>query len=559
MSGIYKIKWLPFITFILLGILAIGLWQDQNNHDRELVLRHIESSAEQLRMRVEGVMNSRLASLELMGDRWVERQPPDFRKERFQTFAASLSKNYPGFTGIFWLDPSGMILWVFPEDNHIPAIGKKLDSYPYPGAPVEFDNLKIRTHITITPCVHAPQGKSYFHAIRPLIYKNDLQGYLGGFFSIDQIMSLCLTKELMGNFDIRLFEESRPIYQHGYSEFIYDVKQNEKLPLLPHTLKEIRFGEKTWTILLSLDKSSYSNGMRKNIALLSFGLALAAAISMLMHLLIKRIGMYKTSRDQAILEINQRKQAQAALHDNEKKLELLLDELTAKNAELESFVYTVSHDLKTPIVTIEGFIGALREDFSEILSSDSEQYLNYISDAAHKMELLINELLNYSRIGRLEEKKTEFSMTLAVQEAMTTLRPQIERAGLVVDVQTDLPLVYADFKRIEQVIYNILSNAVKYIGQNNTNPRIDIGCKEQNSEKIFWVQDNGIGIDHRYFDKIFMIFERLPAAKSAAEGTGIGLAIVKRIIENHGGRIWLTSELNKGSTFYFTLKKKEAV
>jgi signal transduction histidine kinase len=276
-----------------------------------------------------------------------------------------------------------------------------------------------------------------------------------------------------------------------------------------------------------------------------------------MHLFIKRMGMYKTSRDQAILEVNQRKQAQIALRDNEKKLGILLDELTAKNAELESFVYTVSHDLKTPIVTIEGFIGALREDFSEVISSDGEQYLNYISDAAHKMELLINELLNYSRIGRLEEKRTEFSMNLAVQEAMTTLQPQIETAGIVVDVQTDLPLVYADFKRIEQVIYNILSNAVKYIGRNNTNPRIDIGCNEHNGEKIFWVRDNGIGIDHKYFDKIFMIFERLPAAKSAAEGTGIGLAIVKRIIENHGGRIWLTSELNNGSTFYFTLKKKE--
>jgi signal transduction histidine kinase len=557
MSGIYKIKWLPFITFVLLGILAIFLWQDQNNHDRELVLRHIESSAEQLKMRVEGVMNSRLASLELMGDRWVERQPPDFSKKRFQTFAASLSKNYPGFAGIFWIDPSGMILWVYPEDIHMTAIGKKLESYPYPSPPIEFDNLKREARITVTPCVQRPQGEADFHAIRPLIYKNDLQGYLGGFFSIDQIMALCLTKELIGNFYIRVSEETLPIYQHGYSEFIYDVKQNEKLPLLPHTIKEIRFGEKTWTILLSLQKNSYAGSQHKNIVLLSFGLTLAAAISILMHLLIQRIGMYKKSRDQAILEVNQRKHAQAALHDNEKKLEILLDELTAKNAELESFVYTVSHDLKTPIVTIEGFIGALREDFHEIISSDGTQYLNYISDAAHKMELLINELLNYSRIGRLEEKKTEFSMNIAVQEAMTILQPQIDTAGIVVEVQTDLPLVHANFKRIEQVIYNILSNSVKYIGRNNINPRIDIGGKEQNGEKIFWVRDNGIGIDQKYFDKIFLIFERLPAAKSAAEGTGIGLAIVKRIIENHGGKIWLISELNKGSTFYFTLKKKE--
>jgi signal transduction histidine kinase len=557
MSGLSKIKWLPLTTFLLLGILAIGLWQDQINHDRELVLRHIESSAEQLKMRVEGVMNSRLASLELMGERWEERQPPDFSKERFQTFAASLSKNYPGFAGIFWLDTSGIILYAHPKDNHIPAIGKKLDSYPYPDASIELDNLKRGTGIKITPCVKTPNGETNFHAIRPLMYKNDLQGYLGGFFSIDQIMALCLTKELLGNFYIRVSEETRTIYEHGYPLLIYEVTHGEKMSSHPQAIKEIRFGEKTWTILLSMEKNSNSKVPAKNIALLSFGLTLAAAISILMHLLIKRIGMYKTSRDQAILEVNQRKHAQAALHDNEKKLEILLDELTVKNAELESFVYTVSHDLKTPLVTIEGFIGALREDFGEIISSDSEQYLNYISDAAYKMELLIDELLNYSRIGRLEEKKTEFSMNLAVQEAITTLQTQIKTAGIVVDVQPELPLVFANFKQIEQVIFNILSNALKYIGQNNTTPLIEIRCKEQKGEKIFWIRDNGVGIDHKYFDKIFNIFERLPAAKLAAEGTGIGLAIVKRIIEIHGGRIWLTSELNKGSTFYFTLKKKE--
>jgi signal transduction histidine kinase len=267
--------------------------------------------------------------------------------------------------------------------------------------------------------------------------------------------------------------------------------------------------------------------------------------------------MYKESRDLAILEVKQRKQAQVALRINEKKLQALLAELTAKNAELESFVYTVSHDLKTPIVTIEGFIGAFREDFSENISSVSEQYLNHMSNATQKMELLINELLNYSRIGRIEETKTEFSMNLAVQEAIATLGSQIEELGITLDVQMDLPPVYADRKRIEQAMYNILSNAVKYIGKNNTDPRINIGCTEQNGEKTFWVRDNGIGIDEKYFEKIFLIFERLPSAKVIAEGTGIGLAIVKRIIEHHGGRIWVTSELEKGSTFYFTVKERK--
>ena len=154
--------------------------------------------------------------------------------------------------------------------------------------------------------------------------------------------------------------------------------------------------------MLAPNQTSYPIGMRKNVAVLSFGFIVAATLSVLLHLLIRRMQMYKASRDQALFEVQERKQAQAALRDNEIKLQTLLAELTSKNAELESFVYTVSHDLKTPIVTIEGFIGALREDFSDKISSTSDQYLRHMSNAARKMELLINELLNYSRIGRLE-------------------------------------------------------------------------------------------------------------------------------------------------------------
>jgi signal transduction histidine kinase len=187
------------------------------------------------------------------------------------------------------------------------------------------------------------------------------------------------------------------------------------------------------------------------------------------------------------------------------------------------------------------------------------QYMRYMSDASRKMELLINDLLNFSRIGRLEEKKTAFSMNLPVQDALATLRSPIETGGITVNVQMNLATVYADRKRIEQAIYNLLSNAVKYIGRNNARPCIAIGCTQKDGENVFWIRDNGMGIDAKYFEKIFRIFERLPAAKSVAEGTGIGLAIVKRIIEHHGGRIWLTSEPGAGTTFYFTVKDKETV
>lgn len=545
--GLHNKLLIPFITFVLLGSAALLVWQHQNDRDRELVMRYVETSVEQVRIRVEGLMNANLSSLELMADRWVERQPPDFTHQRFQGFATALVKHYPGYSGISWIDPAGAIHWVFPAEADIAVAGRGGAGYLHPD---KSTGVGIGTGVVVTPCVPSPGG-AHFHAVRALIHNHELQGYLDGVFSVEQIMSLGLTKDLLNDFHISVSEGNRTIYRHGSS----GRTNSADTSTIPQATREIRFGPKTWTITLAPNQGAYPHG--PHLALLAFGLTLSAALSLLLHLLMKRMEMYKASRDQAVLEVNEREKAQAALTRNEKKLQSLLAELTTKNAELESFVYTVSHDLKTPIVTIDGFIGALREDFGGSISATGEQYLQYMSDAARKMELLINDLLNLSRIGRLEEKKTSFSMDRPLKEAITTLRPQIEAQDIAVQIQKDLPTVRAVRKRIEQVLYNLLSNAVKYIGRDNADPRIDIGCGQQDGELVFWIRDNGIGIDHKYFEKIFQVFERLPPAKAAGEGTGIGLAIVKRIIEHHGGRIWLDSKPGKGTTFYFTLEDED--
>ena len=241
----------------------------------------------------------------------------------------------------------------------------------------------------------------------------------------------------------------------------------------------------------------------------------------------------------------------------EQERQVFIKELSDKNEELETFVYSVSHDLKTPLVTIEGFIGAMREDFGNQISEDQEKYIKYMSDAALKMEALINDLLEFSRIGRMTEKKRKFSFAGIVKELLKTLQPQIQARGIEVDIQEDLPDIYAEKKRFIQVMENLLTNAVKYIGKENPCPRIDIGVQDRDGQNVFFVRDNGIGIEEIYFEKIFQVFQRLPSAKKAGEGTGIGLAIVKRIIEHHGGSVWVTSKPGEGSTFFFTIKHQQ--
>jgi len=539
----------PLIAFLLFGSVAVVLWQNQNRHERELVLRHTETSAEQIRIRIEGMMKSRMASLELLAERWVERTPPDFSRMRFVQFAQTIHDHYPGFKGINWIDPDGVVRWVFPAKSNEPVLDKNVHQHRDSRVRDVFQGVGENLRYAATPCVELYQEGLGFDTFWPLIFAGKVQGYLNGAFQVELIVDTCLARDVLKNFGIRLYEADRLIYTNA--------KPGDGNPGkdLLRAFREINFPGKSWRLDLVPKTTLYPSISAQNFPLLIFGLTISVILSLLLHFLIQRMQMYRQARDHALHEISERKRVEEALKRNEQKLEALLTVLAAKNAELETFVYSVSHDLKTPIVTIEGFIGALREDFGALITKDGEKYLNYMSDAARKMELLINDLLELSRIGRLTVKKSEVPFADLVREVLKTLQPRIEERGVQVSIAENLPLVYGERKYLAQVMENLLTNAVKYVGKENPSPRIEVGAREQDDQKVFFVRDNGIGIEKIYFDKIFEVFQRLPSAKNISEGTGIGLAIVKRIIENHGGRIWLESEPGKGTTFFFTLKE----
>jgi len=528
------------------------IWKNQNKHEQELVLRHLETSSEQIGIRVEELMNTRIVSLEVLAERWVERTPPDFSRKRFFEFAEIFYNHYPGFMAINWIDPGRGDCWVFPKEDNKNLTGNMVSS--------EHLNLLAQyrsqaagkqTKYVTTPCAEVIQGELGFHTFHPLVYTGQLQGYLNGVFKINRIMDICLAKNILTDFWVRIYETDQLIYTNEEE----NVGNKGKKSL--HVFREIQFSDKTWQLDLFTKASFYPSMVIRNPGLLAFGMFISAILSLLIYFLNHRMKMYQQARDDALNEVRERKQAEKALKKNEEKLESLLKELAAKNAELETFVFSVSHDLKTPIVTIEGFMGALREDFGDLIPADCQKYLNYIGDATQKMELLINDLLELSRIGKLTIKKTEFPLTDLVEEVVIGLQPQIELRGIQINVMQNLPLVYGEKKRLIQVFENLFSNAIKYIGKENPSPNIEVGAYEQANHKVFFVKDNGIGIEKEYFEKIFQVFQRLPAAKKLGKGTGIGLAIVKRIIEYHGGRVWLESELGKGTTFFFTIKNKE--
>ncbi|MHC1610785.1 MAG: PAS domain-containing sensor histidine kinase [Candidatus Methanospirareceae archaeon] len=228
----------------------------------------------------------------------------------------------------------------------------------------------------------------------------------------------------------------------------------------------------------------------------------------------------------------------------------LLKELEAKNTELERFTYSVSHDLRSPLMTIRGFAAIMREDLEQGKTGDMESYLERIESAGAKMERLLNDTLELSRIGRVANPPEDVPFGEIVKGALEQTAEQIKSSGVEVAVAEDFPTVHVDRMRIEEVLVNLITNSIQYRGE-EPYPKIEIGYRIDNGERVFFVKDNGIGIEESEHEKVFELFYRLD--RSSGGGTGAGLAIVKRIIEVHGGRIWIESEKGKGCTVCFTL------
>lgn len=229
-------------------------------------------------------------------------------------------------------------------------------------------------------------------------------------------------------------------------------------------------------------------------------------------------------------------------------------ELEATNEELEAFSYSVSHDLRAPLRHIDGFVQLLKKGYAAALDEKSRSYLSAVGDAAKQMGQLIDDLLAFSRMGRAEMRVAHVNLEKLIQETIHDFRQETEGREVVWEIGP-LPGVQADGSLLRQVLVNLLSNAVKY-SRTRSPAQIEIGCKlEQQGQYVFFVRDNGVGFDMRYADKLFGVFQRLHRAEDF-EGTGIGLANVRRIITRHGGHTWAEGKVGVGATFYFSLPKQ---
>ncbi len=240
------------------------------------------------------------------------------------------------------------------------------------------------------------------------------------------------------------------------------------------------------------------------------------------------------------------------VNDARKELEKANQQLIAANIDMESFTYSVSHDLRAPLRAILGFSKKFTDSYGKLIDKEGKRLLNVINDNTKKMGMLIDDLLDFSRMGRAGMHKVKVDIKGLVHETWNDQKNQFNNRKIELTIK-ELPMVNGDRNMLRQVLYNLLSNAAKF-SKNKKISKIEVGFEEGSSETIYYVKDNGVGFDMKYKDKLFQVFQRLHSDREFM-GTGVGLAIVHKVINRHGGKVWARSTINRGATIYFSLPK----
>jgi len=229
------------------------------------------------------------------------------------------------------------------------------------------------------------------------------------------------------------------------------------------------------------------------------------------------------------------------------------EELARSNRELEQFAYVSAHDLQEPLRQVRAYIGVLRDRYSDRLDDKASQYFQYVEEGATRMSELVSGLLEYARVGRRDAVHESTSCKAALNTAIANLQVSIDESHALI-THDELPSVKANPTQLAQLFQNLIGNAIKF-HRDGVPPEVHIGCRYDADDLVFFVRDNGIGIDMTHQKRLFVIFQRLHGRDKYA-GTGIGLAICKKIVEQHGGKIWIESEAGEGSVFCFTLPEE---
>lgn len=382
--------------------------------------------------------------------------------------------------------------------------------------------------------------------------RRSFEGLALGVFRIGDILQRALSRARPEHIDVHVFDESAPESERFLAFHASRTAPAARDPLtaaqahackgLHHAATITVAGRKWWILCTPTPAYIAARTSWEPWVVLAAGLLVTAVIAAYLSLALTSAARARRSAD----ELARGKQALEAEIAERKRMER---DLEAKNLELESFVYTVSHDLRAPLISMEGFAKLLADEYGGRLDDEGRDYLRRVRANVEAMNSLLMDLLELSRVGRVQEPVEAVAVGEVVAEVLEDLATMVSKSAAEVTVAAGLPTVQCSRGRVVQVFSNLISNAIKF-SRDGEPPRVEIGWRATERAYHFLVKDNGIGIEPSQQHKVFEIFSRL--GEKRVEGTGVGLAIVKRIVEDHGGEVGVDSAPGQGSTFWFT-------
>ena len=552
------IRLLPVIIGV--GVLTgtLVFWRALVVQERVHIDRTVELKAKAARDTIQNEFETRTQALLRMAKRWEAHGRP--LQRIWESDAGYYIRHFNGYRAIGWVDPSFSARWVVTQSSagKPGAAGIEGALKNIPAASPGRKELMLSDPFVM-------DGRNVFMSVVPMTAGEEFEGFIVGIFNIDELFDSILPGELAGLYSVEVLTGDNELYAKKYGAFT-DAKWSHESAL--------SLTGADWTVRVRPTPAALRQMQtRLPEVILAAGLVMSLLFALAIH-------YAQTSRSRAEAaeaaniklgqEVMERKRAEeeaeghaAELADANARLELEIverkkavetvarhsAELERSNAELEQFAYVASHDLQEPLRVIGGYAQLLSKRYRGRLDSDADEFISFVVDGTNRMQLLISDLLAYSKVGSRDRVSNPCDCNSIVRETMTTLKAAMDESKATV-THDQLPTVMADKFQLMQLFQNLIGNAIKYRGKKP--PSVHISSMMNGSEWVFSVQDNGIGIDPRYHDRIFVIFQRLHG-KGEYSGTGIGLAICKKVVENHNGKIWVNSAPETGSTFYFSI------
>lgn len=545
------------VAFVAVLMLSMMLWTMAREQERGNIRRAVSTTAAQAGFDIRDKMGLRVQAIERMARRW--KSNGHLTKADWESDARLYIDHFEGYYAMALVDRSLGVRWfsLRDKDGALPEGGL------FNGIK-RFLSLVPRGKPGISPLITLEGGARVFLAYVPVSTDGGLDGFVVGVFDSQALFDSILLHEVGSGYSVAVYNGMEAIYtRHSEGETLEWAQEADA------GIYGTQWTVRVWPSSASIEE------MRSALPWVVFysGILLSVLVSLAVYLgqkAYERARVTEAANLRLEAEVAERKRAEDEAERHARDLSWLnLDlekeiaerkraedeaerharELARSNAELEQFAYVASHDLQEPLRVISGYVQLLARRYKGRLDESADEFIAFAVDGANRMQGLISDLLAYSRVGSAAR---EFSLTdcsAAMESAMVNLKTAIQESGAEI-TRADLPRVLADQSQVIQLFQNLIANAIKYKG--NGPPRIHVGATRKGDDWVFSVRDNGIGIDPKYHERIFIIFQRLHG-KHEYSGTGIGLAICKKIVEKHGGAIWVESAPGQGCTFYFTI------